>query len=695
MRRVRVASGLWATLLAVSATAAAADPTVLAAGPRGGLAWQVGAGERARALAVEAVETRGSRQSLALVEEGAADFAIVQEDLFREHLAARRRAGAPSRARAVERLYFRYLSVLVRRPLYVESVRDLPRLRVWIGEPDGDGRAAVYELLERVGLPSPDAVAAPCPARWPGEGLAALRRCFAEGALDVALVLKAPGEPALAGLAADGVAAPASLDYRALRLLVDSYDAERPYRFASLGEVQTVAVPVLLVAGREVSAAGVEAVARALEETAGELLAARGAPGAPAGEALSAAGLPLAAWWRDEPTALPAWAWTLLVLGGFAAGLLVLGRALGRSRRRPVRRLRRNMPLLLTLLVLPSAALLVTILTYLAEHRVNEHFSTPAESFWSITIYVFSGLEDRSPFTALGKASAALGLLLGPVLFTVATGWVASLFIRRERKMPGHLKDHYLILNWNERAARIVEQLHHPVIVGRRGVSVIVVLTDDTGVSLARLRESGLGTHELYEDIYVSLGDPTSERALLNANAQDAAGIVVLADERAGEHADERTLRSLFMLRRLARQRGCERLHVVAEILDGRNQPVCDEMARDFPGLLETVSGGEVRACLLAQAALEPGIVGFFRDLFSVSEETNEVYSLAVPPEAAGMTFGDYATLVLARRGEQATPVLPVGISRAAGGRSQVLCNPRAGEAGERLRAGDRLVVLA
>lgn len=487
-RRVRVARRLGATLLVASATVATADPSTLAAGPRGSLGWQVAVGERARALAVEAVETQGSRQSLALVDEGAADFAIVQEDLFRNHLAARRRAGTPSRARAVERLYFRYLSLLVRRPLYVESVRELPRLRVWIGEPDGDNRAAVYELLERVGLPAPDTTATPCPAGSPDEGLIALRRCFEEGMLDVALVLTAPGEPVITRLAADGVAAPASLDYRALRLLVDSYDAQRPYRFASLGEVQTVAVPVLLVAGRDVSASRVEAVARALEEETRDLLAA--------------------------------------------------------------------------------------------------------------------------------------------------------------------------------------------------------------GVSLQRLRESGLGTDELYEDIYLSLGDPTGERALLNANAQDAAGIVVLADERAGEHADEQTLRSLFMLRRLARERGCHRLHVVAEILDGRNQAVCDEMARDFPGLLETVSGGEVRACLLAQAALEPGIVGFYRDLFSVSEATNEVYSLALPPEAVGMSFGAYCALVMERRDERA-PVLPVGICRNRDGRAIVLCNPHPVEAAATIEEGDRLVVLA
>jgi len=73
-------------------------------------------------------------------------------------------------------------------------------------------------------------------------------------------------------------------------------------------------------------------------------------------------------------------------------------------------------------LVLALGVALVTMGTYLLEHRINEHFSTLGESFWSITVYLFSGLEDRSPKTDAGRLVATLGLLLGPVLFAVVTG---------------------------------------------------------------------------------------------------------------------------------------------------------------------------------------------------------------------------------------------------------------------------------
>ncbi|HMB55420.1 MAG TPA: hypothetical protein VKU40_19025, partial [Thermoanaerobaculia bacterium] len=381
-------------------------------------------------------------------------------------------------------------------------------------------------------------------------------------------------------------------------------------------------------------------------------------------------------------------AWVALAIALLAGGLVFLIR----SRLAWVRRLRRHLPLLASVCAFPAAVVVVTLLTYLAEHRLNEHFSNPAESFWSITVYLFSGLEDRVPYTTWGKAAAAMGLILGPLLFTVVTGWVASRFIRWERKMPKNLTDHFLLINWNERGLQAVRQIHHPVITANQGTAVIVVLSDDHDLQ-RHLETEGMGQDELFEDLYVTLGDPTRERALLNANAQDAHTILLLADERQDKNADERTVRTLFVLRKIALDHGRRDLHVVVELIDPANQTICDQMAPDFPGLLESVASGDIRSCLLAQATLNHGVVQFYKDLLTVSADSNELYSLPIPPQAVGMRFVDYAGLVLASSGDG--PVIPVGIQRDDDGCRRLTCNPRPGCAESVLAAGDQLVVLA
>jgi TrkA family protein len=363
----------------------------------------------------------------------------------------------------------------------------------------------------------------------------------------------------------------------------------------------------------------------------------------------------------------------------------------GRRGRARIRRLWIRNKLSFTLALLFGLGIaLVTLSTYLLEHERNEHFSTLGESFWSITVYLFSGLEDRSPVTAAGRIVAALGLLLGPALFAVLSGWFARFFIHREKRMPHNLKDHFLLLNWNARAADVVRELHHPIIREREGTFVVVVLTNDESLELRRFKEAGSGRDEAFEDFYVSVGDPTDERALRNANASDAKSILILSDDESG---DERTIRSILMLRKIAREVERTDLHVVAELCNPANSAVLEELAGDFPGLLEPIAGLQIRTFLLSQAALSAGIVGFYSELLKISPVTNEMYTLDLPVGAIGMTFREYAAMVLKTYPDE--PLVPVGVQRIVAGRARMITNPRRGAPGWLLERGDRLLVMA
>lgn len=257
--------------------------------------------------------------------------------------------------------------------------------------------------------------------------------------------------------------------------------------------------------------------------------------------------------------------------------------------------------------------------------------------------------------------------------------------------MPNHLHDHYVILNWNDRALRVILELHSDVICAEFGVVPVVVVTDDVTVDQELVKRDSSKSN-VFEDVFFCIGDPTSDWALRNANCLDARSVIVLANDRGGKrkHADERTIRSIFMLRRLALQRGLDQLHVVAEQVDLANTPVLEEAQRDFPGMLEIV-GGQIKTLLLAQSALHHGLSGLYNDLLSVTSASNEVYVKEIPRSAAGMKFSSYAAKVLAHRPEH--PIIPIGVRR--GKQAQIVCNPKPEHDEHILQAGDYLVVIA
>lgn len=713
--------------------AVAASPPRVASGTDGG-AYATLAEGLSRRLGGRLVPSEGSVQSLELLVGGGVDFALIQQDVLTHVL--ERDAGAPrERVRVVDRVFFDYLHLLVRRPLHLSTVRELRGLRVWRG-PSGSGtRYTANRFLDIIGI-APQAYldAAPELQGLDLAGLSTALRGGAEAAgLDVAMVVAAPGSDGICRLTSAGLVEILPVDHPTRRRMTaesEAQGASSQLVFASIpgdtyarqpAPVPTLAVPVLLV-----TSLGPEAgplVARAREAVHEEWRAMRDAsrrrsrserrtagvtpagPHAvcplpavePMAAALVDANLPL--YWNDEPSTR-LWArWIAFERAWRPVGVLLLVVASAwwlsaspwgaRVRRHAVDR-----PLVFAFVVALVSVLLITLSTYWAERELNENFQSIPESFWSITVYLFSGLEDRTPYTGLGKGLAALGLLLGPALFALLTGHSAKYFISRERTMPRHLTDHVLLLNWNERALQLAEELHSPVVTSGQGHAVIVALTDQAETVERLKKESKERDFAVLEDFYLSVGDPTEERALRSANAQDANTILVLADDRVGERADERTIRSVFMLRRIARAEKRD-LHVVVEIVDPANEVVIDEIAEDFPGLLERISGLRVRTCLLAQAALSPGIVEFYSDLLRVSADSNEVYTRPIPDSAVGATFTDYAGHVL--RTVIDPPLIPVGIQRFStrGGRPRIHCNPRPGTPGATLQSGDRLVFLA
>lgn len=713
-------TGWLAALLALACggvAETAPERVSLATGPKDGmyyrLAQSIQEQLRREGIEIEIQPNPDCVENPSQVAEGGTRFAFAQQDVVSEYV----RENPRSNLRVVDGVFFDYLHIFVREPLRVDSAMDFRSLRIWAGERGSGTRLAASRFLNSLGLNLDDRLLTfeeleerERSDPWIMErAVDRLPDWFEEGRLDVAMLVETPGTRSLCDLVNRGKCSLLPLDRGTLRrltsrrqLLIQPIPAGT---YASQKDpIETIAVPVLLLAreGENPETAGkvlAEAIrgwkhlARASQDGCRLSLDAQSAglfidprikrlPGVDRPRQLVP---PESLWWG-------AGAVSLLVFLGLAVRHRALVAARGKRLWRRLRKARREAWLHHRILCWSGAVILTGILSitfavWHVERKVNDHFSTPWESFWSITVHLFSGLEDRVPYTAWGKLFVGMGMAIGALSSVFASALLTSFFIRKEVRMPHNLKDHYLLLNWNERAAEVVKELHHEIVRERQGVSVVVVLTDDPE-DMKRVKEAGSGRDEAFEDFYISIGDPTDERALLNANAQDAHCVLVLADEK---HGDERTICSIFKLRKIARANGRTDLHVVAELANAANDSILEEMAQDFPGTLERVSGLKIRTCLLSQAALNRGIVSFYTDLLRVSGDTNEVYKLPVPASAAGMKFREYAALVLQRDGDE--PLIPVGIERTLAGRSRVITNPKDGEAV--LQPGDHLLLIA
>jgi TRAP transporter TAXI family solute receptor len=716
---LRRALGLTAVLLLRSSAGEAQDPVTIAAGFPDGMYWLLASAldRLDPELAVTAVQTGGSTDNLQRLEAGEVRFALAQQDVVSEHF--RNRPGTD--VRVVGRVFYDYLHIFVRKSIHLETATDLVRLRAWVGEPGSGTRLTASRFFDSLGMPfsslaervQPPAESSMRTPVAPSITLSDLSREFRSDGLDAAMIVTTPGLPRTCQLMRSETVALFSLDPKTLRQLTK--EEETTFRGqTAIGRipagtyphqsapVATISVPVLLLArvneSPQIALRLLRATQGAWETLTGEgRRTAAGEPvctfpgSAPRAAALSASGLTML---QGVPVGEPLWP----RISGAVARVLLLVAAVALAfwayRRRWHQLIRSlwqqdRLPFVLALL-LALATALVTMTTFLLERGINENFSTLGESFWSITLYLFSGLESRTPYTDGGRIVAALGLLLGPAFFAVLSGWLARFFIRRDKRMPHDLSNHFLLLNWNTRAADLVRELHHPSVREREGTFVVVVLTDDESLEIRRFKEAGSGRDAAFEDFYVSIGDPTDERALRNANAAESRSVLVLADD---QHGDERTIRSILMLRKIARDAGRTDLHVVVELLNPANGAALDELAGDFPGLLERISGLQVRTLLLSQAALNAGIVDFYSDLLQISERTNEMYTIEVPLAAIGMPFREYAALVLQSGAED--PLLPVGLQRKIDGRPRILTNPRQGEPGWIIERGDRLLVIA
>ncbi|MHC5537782.1 potassium channel family protein [Singulisphaera rosea] len=314
---------------------------------------------------------------------------------------------------------------------------------------------------------------------------------------------------------------------------------------------------------------------------------------------------------------------------------------------------------------------------HLAERGDNEQFNTWSESFFSVWLMLFSGL-DNPPKTLAGRLLAMLLLGTGVGLAGLFTGTVASILVENQlrRRDVSHFEmdDHLVLCNWGPRGLAWIREVHSKIIQDKRPV---VIIHDDTEqIDLPDKQDDAA-----FNDVYIVRGDPTNEVILRRARVSTAHSVVVLLDDRQGDYADGKSILTCIAIRDITKGSGLPNIAVECRNPENRHRLL-------RAGADEIISSDELGLRLLARTAIYHGMTRVYQELLTVGRDANEMYLFPIPEELVGRDFVEISSMFLRYREDKRSCLL-VGLQRG----EMMILNPVAGEAGP-LRRDDQLILL-
>jgi uncharacterized protein len=318
---------------------------------------------------------------------------------------------------------------------------------------------------------------------------------------------------------------------------------------------------------------------------------------------------------------------------------------------------------------------------FFCERHSNRSFESIPESFWSITVYLFSGFEDRYPITWPGRIISVLIFVLSVFFFGAVAGRFAAAFLKREEaKMPKDVKDHIVICNWNEWGERVIAELRHPE--GRPDADIVIV---DNKI----LDENGVSKMPAFHKVHYINEDPIRHGTLKSARVSLADTIIILADNRSPDPDAKSAMIILALLSECKRKRP----HIIAEVVNPDNSQHLTDAGAD-----ETICTTEIGVGILAHCAINKQLSVVYKDLLTYSFEGNEIYIISresFPDSFVGKTFAECAQMLDSHR-DHKNPAILLGIRR----QDRVIMNPKRtagglGDAECRIADDDALIAMA
>ena len=329
-----------------------------------------------------------------------------------------------------------------------------------------------------------------------------------------------------------------------------------------------------------------------------------------------------------------------------------------------------------------AAVLIVWVLgatgIHLAERGGNPPYDTWTESFWHVWVLLFAG-PDEAPKTAIGRLISMVLLGLGIGLAGLFTGSVASILVtenlRRRDVSNFEMEDHLVLCNWSERGLPWIREVHSKIIQDKR--PVVIIHDSPEAIDLPDKQDDAA-----FNDVYIVKGDPSNEVILRRARVPRAHSVVVLVDDRQGEHADGKTILTCIAIRNICK--GDKQPNVAVECHNVNNRHHLLRAGAD-----EIISSDELGLRLLARTALFHGMTRVYQELLTVGRDANEMYLFPVTEGLIGRDFVEISSMFVRHREDKRSCLL-IGIQRG----EEMILNPVGGDSGP-LKEGDQLILLS
>lgn len=250
-----------------------------------------------------------------------------------------------------------------------------------------------------------------------------------------------------------------------------------------------------------------------------------------------------------------------------------------------------------------------------------------SRSFWFSIYTLFAGEPiPQTPRTFSGKLVTVFLMFMGLTIFAIFAGTVSAFMVDRMR-MEGRivewdsLQDHIVICGWTPKTKIIIDEYRAS---DKTRKTPIVVITELDHDQMEDVSKDWPRVHFVHDDF-------TKVSALERAGIHTAKTCLVLSDtngNRSEQDADARTILASLTVEKIN-----ESVYTCAELIN-----------RSYATHLETghvndfVVSGEYGAHMLAQAAMNRGLIGVLSELLTY-QHGNEFYRLPIPESWVGESF--------------------------------------------------------
>lgn len=282
--------------------------------------------------------------------------------------------------------------------------------------------------------------------------------------------------------------------------------------------------------------------------------------------------------------------------------------------------------------------------------------------WWTVVTMSTVGYGDLTPVSGGGKILAIAAIITGIVLIailtaTIVTRLVERLVIKVKPKDTSNLKNHILILGWNENGEKIIGNVERECEIN---TDIVVMCSAE---------------HEtiLPDNVIKVIGNITKLEELRKVSAHQAKIAIVLADSKAGMDTDSKTILTVMAVKRISEGR----TRCICEVFSSEDREYLENAGAD-----EIIVRSELAGTILSRTVYNPGLGGFMQDLLKFEGTSTILMKIAIPDQI-GLTFGYLFSHLYQKHNEILLGILRNGV---------VLTNP---DSEEIIKENDKLFMLS